>query len=261
MTVQIQSGYLPAQPLCNARIAHSRNWVTGTPSVTGTAVGYFSDAPNDTLTYERWKPDALPAVWQLNDVSGDVNYCAIAAHTCGSDGVIVSVEYWDGTSWMPIDSVAPTDDSPIMFLFQTVSSDMLRVLFTGSVAPEVGVLKFGIVLELPDQIFSGHVPVSLGRRTVLRSNYSDTGEFLGRTRQRSFQETAFSWDKLPRAWIDAWWPDLQRAIESEPFWIAWRPSSFQDVAFAQVDEVPIPSFTGMRDFMAAEFSVRALGVD
>ena len=57
------------------------------------------------------------------------------------------------------------------------------------------------------------------------------------------------------------WPSFQKASEAEPFWIAWRPATFGDVGFAQLDEVPIPSNMGIRDLMQVSMSVRARGYD
>lgn len=248
-------------PLCNPRMAHARNWLSGTVTASGTAAGYFAAAPDNTLTYEFWKPDAMPATWEIDVGAGDADYCCIAAHTLGTDGASVTAQSWDGAAWADIVDVTPADDSPIMMLFAPVSSTKFRIRITGDVAPEIGVIKFGMALQFPWHVFSGHTPVSLGRQTVLRDNLSETGEFLGRTKLRTRLETALSWDRLRRPWVYANWPDLQRALEEEPFFIAFRPATFPDVAFAQVDEVPVPQLTGNSDYMAVEMAVRARGYD
>lgn len=58
MTVIFESGYsLPSsdEPLTHARVAHARNWIQGDVAVSGTAGGYFADAANNSLTYEKWR--------------------------------------------------------------------------------------------------------------------------------------------------------------------------------------------------------------
>jgi len=110
-------------------------------------------------------------------------------------------------------------------------------------------------------IYGGHAPIKFARQTILRSNYSETGEYLGRTKQRTYLSTSFAWNNLTAAWIRSNWEDLQKGIEAEPFWIAWRPTTFGDVGFCQVDEVPIPQNIGVRDLMSVSMNVRARGYD
>ncbi len=98
MTVIYPASYTkPAadEPLTHSRIAHSQNWLSGgTASVSTTATGYYADAPNNTLTYELWKPSALPAVWSyVHTTSAEVDYMCIAAHTLGSTGCNIAVDY------------------------------------------------------------------------------------------------------------------------------------------------------------------------
>jgi hypothetical protein len=54
---------------------------------------------------------------------------------------------------------------------------------------------------------------------------------------------------------------MQRAVETEPFFIAWRPSSFGEVAYGRAMGVPIPSNSGTRDLMSVELQMRALSYD
>ena len=88
MGVIFESGYtLPVSdyPLTHTRIAHSRNWISGTPSASDTALFHFEDAPNDSLTYERWKPDTMPGTWTLTPSGAEtVDYCCIGVHDLGT---------------------------------------------------------------------------------------------------------------------------------------------------------------------------------
>ncbi|MEM9524583.1 MAG: hypothetical protein AAF982_11480, partial [Pseudomonadota bacterium] len=54
---------------------------------------------------------------------------------------------------------------------------------------------------------------------------------------------------------------FQTAIEEEPFFIAWRPGSFGDVALAQADDIPIAENTRVRDLMRVTLNIRARGYD
>lgn len=82
-------------PLNHARIGHARNWQEGgTITASGTATGYFADAPDNSLTYERWKPDGLVSTWE-HAFAGlpSIDYCGIAGHTLGTDQVEVTAQY------------------------------------------------------------------------------------------------------------------------------------------------------------------------
>lgn len=267
MGVIFQTGYtLPSgdEPLINARIAHSGNWFTGgTIAASDTATGYFAAAPDVSLTYEKWRPATIPATWQTDlGAPVEVDYCVIGAHTLGTNGNTLQVQYWNGTGWTGV--IAATviaDDMTIMAIFAPLTKQIWRISITNGTAPTVGVVKFGKSMQMPAAIYGGHSPLDMARQTITRSNYSETGEFLGRTKQRSYASTSFSWAYLTAAWVRANWRPFQRAIEAEPFVIAWRPSTFSEVALCQVDQVPVPSNMGVNDFMSVDMSVRARGYD
>lgn len=282
----------PSQDYTKARIAHSLNWLSGgdviafdgsallletgdgllleddsavlLESANNTAAGYYADGPNNSLTYETWQPSAVPATWEYDHgSSATVDYCAIAAHTLGTSGSTIKVQYWTGSAWADvIPSSAITDDSPIFCLFEGVSAQRWRLNITASTTPPtIGAVKFGQALQMQQAIYGGHSPVNLARQTILRSNLSETGEFLGRTKQRALLSTSYSWTHLKADWIRTNWPTLQKAIEAEPFWIAWRPADYGEVGYAQTDAVPIPQNMGIKDFMQVELSIRARAWD
>lgn len=267
MTVIFQTSYsLPSgdEPLTHARIAHSLNWLSGgTATASSTATGYFADTPLNTLTYERWKPSSLAATWEYDHGSAaECDYCCIAAHTMGTNGNTLQIQYWNGSSWTGvIPATAITSDAPIMAIFAPQTRQRWRIQISNGTAPLVGVVKFGKALQMQRMVYQGHTPVDFGRNTVLRSNYSETGEFLGRAKQRTYLKTEFSWEHLTAAWVRANWGDMQRAVESEPFWVAWRPGGYGEVAFGQTDSPPTATNTGPGDMMSAGLQVRARGFD
>jgi hypothetical protein len=267
MTVIFQTGYtLPGsdEPLTNARIAHSLNWLAGgTATASSTATGFFANAPLNSLTYEFWKPSAIPATWEYDHGStAECDYLCIAAHTMGTNGNTLQVQYWNGSGWTGvIAATAITNDSPIMVIFEPQTRQRWRISITNGTAPTVSVIKFGKALQMQQAIYAGHAPIDMARQTILRSNFSETGEFLGRSKQRSYLSTSFNWQHLRTAWIETYWPTMQKAVESEPFWIAWRPVVSQAVGYCQTDQVPIPSKMGVKDFMAVQLTVRGRGYD
>lgn len=249
------------QPLTHARILHSGNWLAGTVTASSTDADYFAAAPDNSLTYEKWKPATLPATWELDAGAGEVNACGIAAHTCGTSGATVDLEYWDGSAWQSVDTVSPTTDEPILFMFARVPSGRWRISVSGSTAPEIGVIRFGLSVEMTRPIYGGHTPIVFARQTTMRANESETGEFLGRTKLRTSLSTTYSWSHVTADWMREYWLPLQKAIETEPFFIAWRPATFGDVAFGQVMEAPAPQNMGVNDLMAVEMKMTARGYD
>lgn len=294
MGVILQSGYvLPYgdAPLTHARISHSGNWFSGGTVVADdgsdllmedgshllledgsffllentndTASGYFADGPKTSLTYEKWKPTQVPATWEYNHGSSvTCDNCCIAAHTMGTNGNTLTIQYWTGAAWASLSpATVIANDMAIMAIFAPRTAQRWRISITGGTAPEIGVVKFGLAMQMTRPIFGGHAPLDMGRQTQLRSNYSETGEFLGRTKQRVQMATGFAWQHLTDAWVRANWRPFQKAMETEPFFIAWRPATYSEVALCQTDEVPVPQNMGIKDYMSVEMSVRALAYD
>lgn len=262
MTVLIQSGYtLPSgdQPLTHARIAHARTWLAGgVASATTTDADYFTNGPLNILSYEKWKPTGTTSeTWEYDHTFAvECDYCAIGAHTIGTSGATVAVEYYDGSVWQTlIASTAPSDNSAIFAIFEPVTARFWRIVIAGA-APTVGVVRFGAAIQMEQEIYGDHSPVSMARVAVIRSNQSVTGEILGRTVQRRMTENAFEWKHLTAAWVEAYWPDLQRAVESEPFFIAWRPGEKGDVVYGQTEAVPVPTNMGIQALMEVSLSVK-----
>jgi len=263
MAVIFQAGYsLPGgdEPLTHARIAHANNWLAGgTVNASSTATGYFAEGPANSLTYEKWKPSA-PGTWEYDHGgASECDYCAIGAHTFGTDSATFKVQYWNGGAWVDLCAAqSPADDEPIMVIFAPQTRQRWRVNISAG-TPEIGVVKFGKALQMERAFFGGHAPLNLARQTVLRSNLSETGEFLGRTKQRTYLASSFGWEHLTAAWVRTNWPTLQTAIETEPFFVAWRPGDYPDVGLVQVDSLDAPQNMGIRDLMQASLTVRGYG--
>jgi len=269
LSVLYKSSYtvpVGAKSLDHARLAHSLNWFDGgTASASTTDSAYFADAPLNTLTYEFWKPTATASTWEYDHGSSvECDYCCIAAHTLGSNSATIKMQYYSG-GWLDLtDSEALLDDSPVFAIFTPTTAQRWRVNITSATTiPKIGVVKFGTALQMQQPIFGGHAPVDLSRQTILRANYSETGENLGRSKQRTFLKTSFEWEHLTAAWTHANWPTVQLAIEDEPFWVAWRPSTYTEagVGFCQTETVPIPLNMGISDKMSVSLDVRARGYE
>ena len=267
MSVIFEGSYtLPGtdQPLTHARIAHAGNWISGgTITASTTATDYFEAGPDNSLTYEKWQPTAVAATWE-NDLGSalELDYCCIAGHNMGTVGTTLSVEYdsTGGGSWVSVLSQAITSDMPIFAIFEPRTFQKWRLNLTVAI-PTISVIRFGSAMQMERPFYGGHAPLHMARQTLLRSNMSESGEFLGRTKQRTFGATSMAWSNLTAAWVRANWRPFQLATETEPFFIAWRPTTFSEVGYCQLDAVPVPENMGVRDLMSVEMGVRSLGYD
>lgn len=267
MGVIFQTSYsLPGgdEPLTHARIAHSGNWLAGgTATASTTDADYFANGPLNSLTYEKWKPTALPATWEYDHGSAAaVDYCVIGAHTMGTNGNTLEIQYWNGSAWVDvIPATAIADDSPIFAIFGEQTRQRWRIQISNGTVPTVGVVKFGTAMQMERPLYGDYVPADYARQTVLRSNYSEGGEFLGRTKVRTHLEFGIGWRMLTRSWVDANWYPFILAIETEPFFLAPMPSVYSEVSLCQTLQSPDAPSQGADGFLAVDLDVRAYGYE
>lgn len=265
MSVVTKSGWTPTRSSKNARIGHATITRVGTLSASGEAVGFEADAALNPLTYDFWKPDALPATWRIDALAAtSVNYVGIAAHTLGTSSSSVQVQYSDNDSaWTDASDIhTPVDDTPIMFLFNSSSHRYWRIQVTGSTIPLIGVVFIGSALEMPRSIYGSHSPIELSRNTIIRPQVSEGGQFLGRSRIRTGFSTDFAWTNLdPTFYRDEFDLFVQDA-RCFPFFIAWRPLQFPNaLGYAWMNMDVKPSNSGVANLMQVSITVQGLGVD
>ena len=240
----------------------SRKIMVGQVPVGGDAPIAVQSMTN-TLTYEHWKPSGMPATWEYDHGSGaPCDYCAIASHTMGTSGNTLAVEYHDGSDWVELLSQAVTTNEPIFCIFSYTDAQRWRLSISGGTPPEIGVVKFGVAFQMPRPVFGGVTPSYFARNTVLRHNRSETGASLGNVAQRSARTAEITWSNLPQVFMRDNWNAVQKAIEAEAFFLAWRPGSNGDCLFGELSgEVPKPSNMGVRDLMAVSLSMIGEGWD
>lgn len=261
MTVVFEPDYtLPVgdYPLTHARIAHNRNWLSGgiTSNSDEPATGYFKAGPDNTLTFEKWKPVDLSdfRYWEYTHTEiADCDYCCILMQEVPVGPEIdIRVQYYDENTWISVSAITETVGSLYWFTFTPTRAQRWRVRFRNNIDNTgwpVVVVKFGKALQMPRPLFQGHTPFGFERNTEMRSLESETGEFLGATVQRRFVLTSYAWQNLDPTWIRANFFDLQAALEEEPFFIAWRPNGYPEVGFCRAQQSPKATNTGPRDLM------------
>ena len=234
--IQIETGFTGTlYPLTTPRIAAYP--VAGTVTASTEAAGFAADNANNELTWTFWQPTAVPATWQLSFTSGAVSYCGIAAHDIGTTGGTVALQEWDGAAWVTVKSHTPTDDGPILFLFEARTADRMRIRVTNAI-PTIGVIWFGDVLELPLRCqWTGSVPFNEATTSVYTDNVSDGGHVLERFATRRAGVCAMSVQNLSEAWVAANLPALQAHMGALPVFMADRPEAYpKSVVFGMQQE-------------------------
>lgn len=262
--IKVQTGFNPTIPLSHSRIGHQTYTRTGTASASTSAVDFPADAPLNEMTYEFWRPTAIPATWTLDaGASVSANYFGIAAHTLGSSGTTITIQSSpDNSTWTTIDSITPTDDSPIMFLFASVTARYYRLSITGSTIPSVGVIYVGTVLEMLRPCYGGLVPISLSRDTVIRPNRSEGGQWLGRSVIRSGSSMSVDYKNLDNAWVRTDFRDFINDAVIHPFFFAWRPDNYpDDVGYVWVSDDIKPNNMGVNSLMQVSFNMTGLSIE
>ena len=122
-------------PLNHARIGYDNLIRSATVTTTGgEESGFPADAIERSTTWERWKPTNLPATIDIDAGSGDTaSYLGIAAHTLGSTGATIQLEYSaDNVEFFSVETLSPADDSPVFLLFNPTQARYWRTTTLGS---------------------------------------------------------------------------------------------------------------------------------
>jgi hypothetical protein len=260
--VVIQDAFDPAVPLTHSRIGIDNIARTGTVSASSEAAGFPAIAAANPLTYEFWKPTAFPAWWRVDaGAAVTVDYVGIAAHNLGTIGSTVEVQSSDDNStWTTVDSHTPTSDSPIMFLFAPVSARYWRITVAGEAV--IGAVYIGKVIEMQRAAYAGINPIDLSRRTVIRPNVSENGQWLGRSIIRQGNATSVTFRHLTFDWYKVNFDTFVKAARQYPFFFAWRPDAYPDsVGYVWTDTDIVPTTMGIRKFLEVGISMEGIGFD
>ncbi|MBV7482529.1 discoidin domain-containing protein [Bordetella sp. BOR01] len=250
----------------HSSLRHSRiGWRTLTRDAEITASSEADSWPAAALanpmTYERWKPEAVPAWVQFDAGQAvEVDYLGIASHDLGSAGATFSIQCSDdGAAWETAATVEPADDNAIMLLIEPVTARYWRLNVTEAIG-SIGVLYLGKVLETYRPVSPGHSPGNLSRRTEIMPNLSMGGQFLGRSIIRQGYATAYEWAHLPAQWYRDNFAPFVEAARKYPFFIAWNPLRYPaEVLYAWTPAEDIqPENMGVRDWMQVGLKVEAI---
>lgn len=208
---------------------------TGTISVSSEATGGEGENAIDDNTYDFWTPTALPATWAMTfPISRSMDYAAIAAHNLGSTGNTVAVEYHNGTGWVELASVTPTDDSVIIIAFNGEFSTQYRFYISGGTVPSIGVLYLGDEIRFDSGILPAYTPLYMAEEVELLKSQSLNGQFITNRVNRRGAKSSFSLNILERSFVEstAFQDFRDHYNDGEPFFFASNPSELtNDVSY------------------------------
>ena len=177
---------------------------------------------------------------------------ALAAHNLFSGAGRVQFQHDSNNddTWTTLATSAPTDNGPVMCILEPVTSSRWRIVVDRCVLPEIGVFRVGLALQMARPFYAGFARSRNNRQTETLGNISGSGELLGRSRKRSILTASYQWAHLSDAWVRANidGPNgIIQAVETEPFFAAWRPGETSDVDYFMRASTQAPSAMGIRD--------------
>lgn len=135
-------------------------------------------------TFDFWGADATPDTLQTTlGAAASADVCFIAAHSIGSSGGSLTVQYYDGAAWQDIATVTPTDDQPFAVVFPSISATGWGISVTG--LPEIGVAWIGPRLVIPGGVVPDYAPIWAARRVTKMAGTSRRGQWFGQRIERT----------------------------------------------------------------------------
>jgi hypothetical protein len=204
--------------------------LTATTTATGTSVANLQNRG----TYNFWKPTALPATVSLDNGSVKTFDCmAIVAHSLGSSGSTINLEYNDG-GWVSVTGdITPTDDSTIFVLFDSTDAEDWRLRISGSTIPFMGILMLGEVFTIPGGVRAPYTPIWQAETFQLMTSESLGGHFIENRVVSQGAATQIDLVAVERSFSESNLQPFRRYYnEGGPFIWAANPQEFtQDVGY------------------------------
>lgn len=141
-----------------------------------------ADAVTEDTT-EYWAPTASDTLRATLAGAETADICFIAAHTLGSAGRTLSVQYFNGSTWQTIGTVAPADNAPFMVVFPSQLATGFGISVSGSC--QIGVAWIGPRLIIPGGVVPDYAPVWAAHRVEKYPGVTRRGHFRGQRIERT----------------------------------------------------------------------------
>lgn len=184
-----------------------------------------------------------------------IDCCCIAAHNVGSRGGRISARFNDdgSESTSGIMTVEPTNDEPIMMIFEPRVASTMRLSVFDVPMADIGVVRWGKLLQMEQPIFGGVAPDPLNRQITYEPQMSATGELIGQLVRRQATQASFTWQHMTQAFVRGPYNDFMRATDRDPAFVAWRPTGAyaDDCLYGMRTGMNAPSNMGLTTLMQA----------
>lgn len=229
--------------------------VVTTSNIAATSAATGSPASNlaNPATHLKWiagNTDSPQYITLTLDALTEIGYIAVAGHNFGSSGATVSLEasFDSSPEYEEIASEAIlADDTPLMWwISPSIYPNAIRIKIqivdeSPGIEPEAAVVYAGVPLRMERRIYADHTPISQSRRLDVSNGRSESGEFLGRIVKGEKYETTASFRLFTPSWYRDNMPDFLDAAKTEPFFFAWRPSSYPlEIGYCWLQDDPMP---------------------
>ena len=124
---------------------------------------------------------------------------------------------------------------------------------------EIGVIYAGNYLQMPQNIYGGHSPISLNEDVTYQSSESEGGQILSRNIIRRGSSGVLNWELLSDVFVRNEFLDFKKSAQAKPFFIKWRPDFYSDdVLFAQTEgKIAVSNMGGGHRLMSASMKIKA----
>jgi hypothetical protein len=190
--------------------------------------------PNEN---QRWESSTSSEQYITVTLSQDeyIDYIAFAGHNFGDDDFDLSVETFDGSTWVERLEPQPlTNNKPAILKIDPVLCSGVRLKIGASdTTPTISVLYAGLSVELERNIYVGHTPIPYGKTSNVVNGMSESGRFLGRIVIGENYNTDIELNNITPSFFRTKVNPFFIDAEEKPFFFAWRPKDYNDeVGFA-----------------------------
>lgn len=227
--------------------------------------GFFYENLYSGNTTESWKFDESVDVSGFgtveltftSPVSADC-FCFYGTSLHETSGNI-ALEYHNGTSWVNVVTVSPTEQRPYMVEFPEMSSDYWRIVLTSSPAVALGDVRFGKLIETERGAWIGETPLNMAENYDYNTSMSDKGALIGAEVTRTGIKEKIDIKFMSFNWVEQQLkPFIEYVNQLKPFYLMWASERPDDIAFVWLDKrAAIPKITH-HNRMSVSLNIRGL---
>jgi hypothetical protein len=233
-------------------------WNNKTDSITPSSetVDFEADLALAQNTYQYWLPTAMPATAEIT-LTGSISFVGIAAHNLADTQTAVKLEYFDGVGYKLIGETFPGDNRAVVFIFDEISASKIRLTFTGSTPPQIGVIQAGDVITMQSNLEPGFVDMRLNRNVTYDDNLSENGHVLGRRIVRTSLMGNPGWKFLRFEWVAKYFYPFMLYSDVNAFFFIPSPQFIPDSAYYCWAKGPIRPTSRNKQFLPIKMSLEA----